>query len=138
MSTSHNENSIRQLMNFYRIGFVDFVDFTQVNKKPGFCENVDDVIMSAFVHFSKSVLYDKLNYPFWYDINQEQAYKLQVTQTEYWICLKNKNPVQRTYMNIHQIVENGRYLEKLIEEQSKVIKSLREIVDKQRDQFERL
>ena len=131
MSTAHCEHSIRQIMSTYSIGTVDYIDFTQINKKPGFGENVDQVVMSAFVHFSQPVSYDKLNYKFWGTITQDQPYKLQVTPTEYWICLRNKNPVQRTYMNIHQVVENGRYLENLIEEQSKVIKSLREIVDKQ-------
>ena len=43
----------------------------------------------------------------------------------HWICLKNRNPVQRTLMNIHQVVENGRYLEGLIEEQAKTIQEQR-------------
>jgi formylmethanofuran dehydrogenase subunit E len=43
----------------------------------------------------------------------------QVGKKEFWICLKNKTPVRTTMMNIHQIVENSRYLENLVLEQGK-------------------
>lgn len=132
MSVDHTEESIAYYMTEHRIGTVSHVDFTPINKKPGFGENVNEVVKSAFVHFSDPwFCSDKLYYfqyrtyigntQFWDTIATGQAYKLQISKTEYWLCFKNKNPVQRTMMNIHQVVENGRHLEGLIEAQAKTI-----------------
>ena len=132
MSVDHTEQFIIHIMKFYRIGEVSHVDFTPINKKPGFDENVDQVVKSAFVHFwDPQFCTDKLyhfqddndfkNYTFWQTIESGKSYKLHVSETEYWLCLKNKNPIQRTMMNIHQVVENGRHLEGLIEAQAKIL-----------------
>jgi len=140
MSTLHTVASIKNIMSSYQIGTVERVDFTPINKKPGFGENVDEVVMSAFVHFSDPILgadncynYTSDRYlgnnDFWDDIAFNQPYKLQITRNEYWICLKNKNPVQYTMMNIHQVVENSRHLEKLVEEQKNKIQKLEEKMD---------
>jgi hypothetical protein len=56
MSTLHTVASIKNIMSSYRIGTVERVDFTPINKKPGFGENVDEIVMSAFVHFSDPLL----------------------------------------------------------------------------------
>ena len=40
MSIEHNEASIRRVMEYYRIGTVECVDFTPINKQPGFGENI--------------------------------------------------------------------------------------------------
>jgi hypothetical protein len=131
MSIYHSEESISLIFNRESIGFVSYIDFTSINKKPGFCENILDDVKSAFVHFTYTF---KENYKFWSVIEQNKPYKLYIngnSNNDYWICLKNKNPVQRTYMNIHQVVENGRYLEKLIKQQNDEINSLREIVKNQ-------
>jgi len=140
MSTDHTVESIKNIMSSYRIGTVERVDFTPINKKPGFGENVDEVVMSAFVHFSDPLLgYDNCynytsdsylgNNDFWDDMTCNQPYKLQIARNEYWICLKNKNPVQYTLMNIHQVVENSRHLENLLEEQNNKIQKLEEKID---------
>jgi len=140
VSTCHTEVSIKNIMSSYQIGTVERVDFTPINKKPGFGENVDEVVMSAFVHFSDPILgYDNCyNYRsdsylgishFWDKISANQPYKLQIALNEYWICLKNKNPIQYTMMNIHQVVENSRYLENLVEEQKNKIQKLEKKLD---------
>ena len=140
MSTRHTLGSIKNIMSTFRIGTVERIDFTPINKKPGFGENIDDVVMSAFVHFSDPILGDDncYNYTsdsylrdnnFWDTISYDQPYRLQVSYNEYWICLKNKKPVRYTMMNIHQVVENGRYLENLIEEQNNKIKELEKKID---------
>ena len=121
MSINHTENSITEFMYQFQIGEVSYIDFTPINKKPGFTEIHDEKFMSAFVHFSTPWL---KNCDFWETIASDKPYKIQVSPREYWLCLKNKNPVQRTMMNIHQVVDNGRHLEKLVEEQSKKIKEL--------------
>jgi hypothetical protein len=124
------------------IGTVAYVDFTPINKKPGFGENVDSVVKSAFVHFSEPVLRSDGNYyfdsrvcdsckSFWSAIQRGEPINLHVSSKEYWICLKNKNPIQRTLMNIHQVVENGRYIENLVTAQAEEIKNLKETIERQ-------
>jgi tetrahydromethanopterin S-methyltransferase subunit G len=135
----------------YRIGTVSHVDFTPINKKPGFGVNVDDVVKSAFVHFSDPIFdssdgsliekyhFNKLfmgNKNFWSKIESGEPYKLQLPTREYWICLKNKNHIQRTLMNIHQVVENGRYLENLITSQDEEIKNLKKTVEELESKLE--
>lgn len=139
MSTNWTENDIKTIMFDYGIGSVSYVDFTPINKKPGFREDFDSVLMSAFIHFMDPYISADGNYhwsyrapqiqPFWLKIANGESFKLQVTPSEYWICLKNKNPIQRTLMNIHQVVENGRHLENLIAQQDEEIKNLKETVE---------
>ena len=127
ISTCRDEKYIMDAMYQFQIGEVSYVDFTPINKKPGFVEIHDEQYMSAFVHFSRPW---STSSDFWDTIADEKPYKLQVTSREYWLCLKNKNPVQRTMMNIHQVVDNGRHLEKVIEDQAKKIKELDDKLDR--------
>ena len=136
MSYEHTEESVRRVMEYFRIGTVEYVDFTPINKKPGFGENADQVVKSAFVHFVPhlfSTVTIGEQEEFWTHIDNGDSRKLQVNSREYWICLKNKNPVQRTMMNIHQVVENAHYLEKTIKEQASTIKKLEEKMEGVRD-----
>lgn len=139
MAAYHTEETIMDIMLTYKIGKVVYVDFTPVNKKPGFSEYVGDLVKSAFVHFSNPI-YSHHHYHymtrfipgnenFWdHLIHSNDPYKLQINSSEYWLCLKNKNPVQRSMMNIHQVVENGRYLENLVLEQADHIKKQEETI----------
>ncbi len=138
MSTVWTEDGVKQIMRKYGIGTVTRIDFTPINKKPGFGEDVDSVVMSAFLHFMDPVLCADGNYywmtgaplgQFWTTIAAGEPYKLQITRDEYWICLKNKNPVKNTLMNIHQVVENGRHLESLVTAQAEEIKNLKDTVE---------
>lgn len=104
------------------------VDFTSVNKKPGFVEETSTPFKAAFVHF----MYP-LNEFFATDIVQalmeQKAYKHQTMLfQEYWLILPNKNPVPYTMMNNAQIVENCRYLEQKVLDQDKTIAELKEII----------
>ncbi len=137
MAVHHDKESIINVMTNYGIGTVSHVDFTPINQKPGFKENLSDNVKSAFVHFSDPMMssYDNNyhykskctlgNENFWNIVlYRDGPYKLQISLGEYWLCLENTNPVQRTLMNVHQIVENGRHLEKIIDEQAETIKKL--------------
>jgi hypothetical protein len=134
ISIGHDEKSIRDIMYQSQIGEVSYIDFTPINKKPGFVEIYEEQYMSAFVHFSNPWL--KTNAYFWDKITDDKPYKLQVRKSEYWLCLKNKNPVQRTMMNIHQVVDNGRHLEKLIEEQAKKIEEQSKKIEELEEKFQ--
>ena len=147
ISTIWSENDIKRIMTDNGFGTVSHIDFTPINKKPGFTENYNSDFMSAFVHFDEPILCANGKYiwmsgaqlgEFWKTIEQEQPYKLQVYDDEYWICLKNKNPIKRTIMNIHQVVENGRYLESLVMRQAEEISRLSQMVALLSDKFDTL
>lgn len=135
MSVLYTEEAVINIMFNLRIGAVTRVDFVPINKKPGFVEKVDEVYKSAFVHFYLPLpRYDGPPLPvedtdglrvrnqyIWDMLATDEPYRLQVTPTEYWFILRNNNPVPQTMMNIHQVVENGRHLESLIEKQSQKI-----------------
>ena len=113
---------IKEVMIKNRIGVVSHIDFTPVNKKHGFSENYEQDLVSAFIHFSSTdYIFDH--------IKSGASYKIHINPNEYWICLLNKNPVPRTMMNIHQVVENCRYLETLIELQAKKIEYLERMLE---------
>jgi len=150
MSVNHTQESIKNLMRACRIGTVRHVDFIPINKKPGFVENFDQVMMSAFVYFSDPWLSsadDTYSFKsdeymghtqFWDTIAAGGAFQVNVTEKEYWICLKNKKPLQRTIMNIHQVVENGRYLENLVQEQAKLLQEQAKLLQEQAKRIEEL
>lgn len=136
MSVDHTEESVAYYMREHRIGTVSHVDFTPIHQKPGFTEIIGQVVKSAFVHFSDPWLCTDQQYHFpsiyqknpndtpcrfWNNIASGQHCKITISSDEFWLCFKNKNPVQRTMMNVHQIVENGRYLEGIVEAQAKHI-----------------
>lgn len=141
MSVKHDKDSISGYLEMLNIGVVSRVDFTPINKKPGFKEDIGSNTKSAFVHFSnvpqgyfgKGFPYDV---HFWSEIYSGKSFKLQVSENEYWLCLKNNKPIQKTLMNIHQVVENGRHLENLVEEQAKKIQEQQEIIEKLSNKLE--
>lgn len=152
MAAHHDVESVTNIMENYSIGTVSHVDFTPINQKPGFNENnTDNNLKSAFVHFSDPSPVNNDNYHysskitigntkfcsrftignanFWNIVLYSNGpYKLQVSTREFWLCLENKNPVQRTMMNIHQVVENSRHLENLIEKQAEKLKEQEETI----------
>jgi hypothetical protein len=143
MSTMHNEDSVKRIMILAGVGVVSRVDFTPIDKKPGFRENVDSFVKSAFIHFADTttipeIEFDIYNYEFWERVTTGKHCKIQVSQKEYWICLKNNNPVKDTLMNIHQVAENGRHLEKLIEEQANTIKQQEKMINELSDALDRV
>jgi hypothetical protein len=140
LASSWNEKSVTEVMERFSIGMVCRVDFRPVNFKPGFNEHLNEIVMSAFIHFDfPYILHDmtqesyasKCNNPFWEHIENGMPYRLQVNRQEYWICLKNKYPVLRTRMNIHQVVDNCRHLETIIEMHEKKIALFGQVIVEQ-------
>ena len=123
VNSNVTENYVKDVFGDQGITGIVRVDFTPIGKKPGFGENVDNVIKSAFVHFKVSNSYMQSTYNFWRLINESIGYKFYPSYitTEYWLLLPAKKPIQQTMMNNSQIVENGRHLENLIEHQANKI-----------------
>lgn len=125
MGVTHSEDYVKTVFQtHYKFGIVNRVDFTAINKKQGFAENMNGDYKSAFVHFES--IHNKT---FIHTIEKGNPYKIYFAKDEYWICLKNKNPVKTTFMNIHQVVENSRYLENLISEQEKRLREQSDIIE---------
>jgi hypothetical protein len=123
-------------MQFFMIGGVKRVDFCAI-------EGLDDYC-SAFVHFmyymENTYVYDMLSL-----LERGHSQKLQVSPSEYWILLKNNNPVPETRLNMHQVAENARLLEeRVLSLESQAFKQeqenfdLRTQVITQKQQMERL
>ena len=125
------EHEIRMVFNAQEIGFVKRVDFCPIDKKPGFVENTDSPVKSAFVHFH-CLNNTHLVADIQASLTRGEGYRLNLngrdTANGYWILLKVTNPVQETMMNKEQIVDNCRHLEKRVEEQAKEINELKESI----------
>lgn len=136
MSALYTEEAVINIMFNLRIGTVTRVDFVTIGQKPGFKEIIDDNYKAAFVHFyHPNPRYDGPPLPeyahenlcfrnqyVWDMLDADEPCRVKVSPSEYWIFLRNNNPVPQTMMNIHQVVENGRYLENLVLEQKQKLK----------------
>lgn len=136
--SSWTQKGVIEIMERFSIGLANRVDFTPVHCIPGFRENMNDIWVSAFVHFDfPYIIHDKrnplyeseqCNNEFWDVVESDKPYRLQISRHEYWICLKNRDPVARTRMNIHQVVENCRHLEGVISSQAHKISRLEQLL----------
>jgi hypothetical protein len=135
ISTSTTENEVISMFYKYRIGEVGRVDFTPINKKAGFGKDVDSIVKSAFVHFSR-YYNDQETLHLLKTLQNDKSYRLQLDESnsnllnvKYWLLLKAKTTIPYTMMNNHQIVENCRLLEKQVVEQEQRIQKLESLVN---------
>ena len=112
----------------YHIGLVSRVDFTTINKRPGFIENIGDDLKSAFVHFISLTEYGYKIKNWIENYESYTFYPDSFQPSMYWILLNNTNPIQDTLMNNAQIVENCRFLEEKVQQQDDAIYELQEQV----------
>ena len=122
MLTEYDETRVKGILaNVICVGIVSRVDFVPIEGEPRF--------QKAFIHMEQ--IY---NTPATSHIMSEvfegnrgvRVYPGMFHQNEYWVLLKNKSPVQETKLNIHQVVENTRILQSVVEAQAKEIKAMRE------------
>lgn len=121
------EYDIAVMFNNYEIGNVERIDFNALGKKPGFAEEPEGEYKVAFVHighFHNSTLARNVKNT----LELGECYRLQTSERNFWMLLKASNPIKSTKMNIHQIVDNCRYLEGLVEKQEKTIDELTKAV----------
>lgn len=125
MYANYTVEDVIHMFRLMYIGDVRRVDFIQLEST-----NASHNYQSAFVHMEcfyyshiASVIQESV---FTYD----DHYKLWVGNNEYWWLMKNINPVVDTTLNIHQVVENARILEKTVLEQDNKIKQQSEQLDR--------
>jgi hypothetical protein len=117
ISSVFEQKDISNILAMYNIASVRRVDFVPLVVS-------NDDWCSAFVHcfhVEPSV---------WNVLDSGKSYKLQATLSEYWILLKNKNPILDTRLNIHQVVENARILEERVLKQDAIIQKQTEQIDR--------
>jgi hypothetical protein len=147
MSVLYTEEEVINVMFNLRIGTVTRVDFVNIGQKPGFKEIIDDNYKAAFVHLylpRDETSKHKHNHNHVYPRNQDildmidadEPCRIQVSPNEYWVILRNKNPVPQTMMNIHQVVENGRHLENVILKQNKKLEEQSQKLEEQSQKLE--
>ena len=126
MLAEYDEMRVKGIFsNVMCVGIVNRVDFIPIEGEPRF--------QKAFVHMDQ--IY---NTPATSHIMSEvfegnrgvRVYPAMFHNKEYWVLLKNKSPVQETKLNIHQIVENARILQSVVEAQAEEMKALREQLSK--------
>ena len=128
MSIDHTEYSVAYAFRENFIGDIKRVDFVPL-------EPHNERFCSAFVHCycANSELVRLLDEPV-----GKSGYRFQINPKEYWILLKNKNPVSETRLNIHQVVENARLLEQRVQEQHEWIEHQAEQITRIQDTVNRL
>ena len=119
---------------FRDFGHICRIDFTDVNKKPGFTEKVNGLFKSVFIHFDAIHVTAQ---PIVRVLNSGQSHTFYPSCiNEFWILLKVKKPIQDTFMNNSQIVENCRYLEKIVEEHSRQLEAQSFVLAEQSQKLE--
>ena len=111
ISKIHTEEKIANYFALNYVGKVERVDFV---------EDTNDVkkVRKAFVHFSP----DQKTHEIMEAIDQKGSYRFYPCkilinlcsfkqQNEYWILLKNNNPVPKTELNVDQLAHNQKLLE---------------------------
>ena len=123
MLAEYDETRVKGIFTNLCIGTVSRVDFVPIEGEPRF--------QKAFVHVEQfyntpsadHIIREVLEYE---GNGSVRVYPGTFNQNEYWILLRNKTPVQETKLNIHQVVENARILQGVVEGQAAEIKALRE------------
>lgn len=134
LEASITEEYIKSIFNtFGEVHSVDFI--TPKNKTKGFKDVGGGREM--FIYFTKIYHYNgyKVCYPgcdeettLWMDILEGKSHRLRVYP--FCNCFPNKTPVERSMMNTHQIVENCRYLESVVETQGNTIVEMNDKIDR--------
>jgi uncharacterized coiled-coil protein SlyX len=123
LNNNVTEDFIKQVFKYKHIAIVERVDFVPViNPAPGF----EDHSMSAFVHFDGYYYHDKTDEMYEAVFEKGESWKFYPysDSNEYWLLLKNHNPVKPTNLNIHQLAENHRILEETVAVQAQYIEEL--------------
>ena len=121
----YTEEHIKNIFQDMNIGLVKRVDFVPIEFM---AHELDSQIQSAFIHMINIV---NIMYEIGFQIYQqvvvlERPYKLYLYPKfdNYWLILKNKNPIHETNLNIHQVVENARLLQEKVIKQEETINNL--------------
>lgn len=105
------------------------IDFVCVNPSRTFFSNLkpNDKFKAAFIYMN---IVCNQKHPSLNKIINGIAHKIEISDNEFWWILKNSNPIERTCLNIHQIVHLSQFLEQSVLKQQNCIKQLQENMGK--------
>jgi len=118
ISKAHTEERIANYFALKCVGNVERVDFVEhPSHAKGLHSDIKD-FHQAFVHFTP----DQKTHEIMEAIEQKGSYRFYPCerlinicsfkeQTQYWILLKNKNPVPKTELNVNQLAHNQKLME---------------------------
>lgn len=123
MSVQYDEQRVKNVFSSCLfIGDVRRVDFVQIEGSTRF--------QKAFVHFDR--LYDNGIVKAMLDGVENGSARIQpspIDKSFYWIILKNKRAIPETNLNIHQIADNARILQGVVEQQATEIAALQRALE---------
>ena len=123
------------------IGVPERIDFVPIRAPNGFSYTFmghDDKYKSAFVHFNRVYDTELTRNLISFLECENGSYWLHFAPREYFIIVKNRNPIPSSLFNTHQIVENCRLLENKVEKQEGMISTLEKTVQSQGVLIDRL
>jgi uncharacterized coiled-coil protein SlyX len=138
ISTSYSEEDIKRIF-ADGVGSVYRVDFAPVKYKPGKGLNSSPAtIRSAYVYisvFNKTRLSENIHRTVF---ELQKGFRLTVAPGQYWVLLKNRNPILSCDQNIHQLAERLRTVESLASSQRNQIETLNQMIIEQGKYCERM
>jgi uncharacterized coiled-coil protein SlyX len=137
ISTGYSEEDIKQIFH-QNVGNVTRVDFAPAKSKPGQKLHSPAIIRSAYVYIScyyRTRLSDNIQRTVF---GLQKGFRLTVAPSEYWVLLKNRNPIPSCDQNIHQLAERLRIVENLVSSQRNQIETLNHMLIEQGKYSERI
>jgi len=146
ISKIHTEERIANYFALKCVGNVERVDFVEFQSGvKGLHGDVKD-FHQAFVHFTP----DQKTHEIMEAIEQKGSYRFYPCdklicsfkeQNQYWILLKNKNPVPKTELNVNQLAHNQKLMEErealMVEKMEKMFQKMEKMEERQAQMEER-
>ena len=146
ISKAHTEERIANYFALKCVGNVERVDFVefQNDEEDRACD--PKRFQQAFVHFTP----DQKTHEIMEAIEQKGSYRFYPCdklicsfkeKNEYWILLKNKNPVPKTELNVNQLAHNQKLMEErealMVEKMEKMFQKMEQMEERQAQMEER-
>ena len=146
ISKVHTEERIANYFALKCVGNVERVDFVEhPSHAKGLHGDIKD-FHQAFVHFTP----DQKTHEIMEAIEQKGSYRFYPCdklicsfkeKNEYWILLKNKNPVPKTELNVNQLAHNQKLMEErealMVEKMEKMFQKMEKMEERQAQMEER-
>jgi hypothetical protein len=138
ISKAHTQEIIANYFALNSVGKVERVDFVEFqNDEDRACDPTR--FQQAFVHFSPQQKTREIMEV----IEQKGSYRFYPfkEQNQYWILLKNKNPVPKTELNVNQLAHNQKLMEErealMVEKMEKMFQKMEQMEERQAQMEER-
>jgi chromosome segregation ATPase len=139
ISKAHTEEIIANYFAVNCVGKVERVDFVefQSGEEDRACD--PKRFQQAFIHFTPQQKTREIMEA----IEQKGSYRFYPfkEQNQYWILLKNKNPVPKTELNVNQLAHNQKLLEEreaqMVEKMEKMLQKMEKMEERQAQMEER-